>query len=105
VSDLKKRKATDPMVNYEMFEKDGEIMIDFLLSENAKDGSDLIERNVDRYKKFFDKNNNEGIMLFGVSERAYGNDIDTFLQTLKQRKLDLQNAVGAFDIPEVTIVN
>ena len=38
IAELKKMKAANPVVNYETFEKDGEVMLDFLVSENTADG-------------------------------------------------------------------
>ncbi len=104
-SELKKMKETDPMVNYEVFEKDGEVMLDFLVSKNMSDlnEGDIAERNVYRYKTFTDSNGEEGVLLFGVSERAYGDDIDRFLLTLREKRFDVPNAAGAFVIPKVTI--
>ena len=49
------------------------------------------------------KNGQKAVLLFGVSDRAYGNDIDNFFSNLKEHRYDLINAVGAFDIPEITI--
>jgi len=105
VSELKKMKASNPVVNYETFEKDGEVMLDFLISENTPDGKylSIVERNVYRYKSVVDKNGQKGILLFGVSERAYGDDIDKFFPNLKEHRYDLINLVGAFQIPEITI--
>lgn len=107
VAELKKLKETDPMVNYEVFGKDGEIMLDFLLSKSRPDTNDpdIVERNVYRYKTLTDSNGEEGVLMFGVSERVYGDDIDNFLITLKENRFDLPDAVGAFVIPEVTISN
>jgi hypothetical protein len=105
IAELKQLKETNPLVNYEMFQKNGEIIIDFLLSENSPDGKSInvIERNVYRYKEITDKNGKKGVMLFGVSERSYGNDVDAFLSSLKKNKSTLVNAVAAFVIPELTI--
>ncbi|MBK8554116.1 MAG: hypothetical protein IPL53_24935 [Ignavibacteria bacterium] len=107
VAELKKLKESDPVVNYELFEKNGEIMLDFILSQYNPDqnGSDIIERNVYRYKNFTGAIGEEGVLLFGVSERAYGDDIDNFLIALKGKRFDVPNAVGAFVIPEITIKN
>ena len=104
VAELKKMKVANPVVNYETFEKDGEIMLDFIVSENTPDGKylNIVERNVYRYKSV-DKNGQKCVLLFGVSERAYGDDIDKFFPNLKAHRGDLINAVGAFDIPEITI--
>ena len=105
VDELEKMKEKDPMVNYALFEKNGEIMLDFLLSKNLPDSNEpeLIERNVYRYKTFMNEGKEDGVILFGVSERAYGNDIDKFLIDLKAHRFDVPNAVGTFNIPEIKI--
>ncbi|MBK9486116.1 MAG: hypothetical protein IPO01_13205 [Chitinophagaceae bacterium] len=105
IAELKKMKATNPLVNYEMFQKNGEYLLDFLLSANAADGKtvDIVERNVYRYKTFTDKSGKKGILLFAVSVRSYGKDIDTFLKALKTGKAALLNEVAQFIIPAVTI--
>jgi hypothetical protein len=105
VAELKKMKETNPVVNYEVFEKDGEVMLDFILSANTPDGKYLsvVERNVYRYKALKEKNGQKCVLLFGVSERAYGDDIDIFLPKLKENRFDLINLVGEFQLPEITI--
>lgn len=107
IAELKKMKATNPLVNYEMFQKNGEYLLDFLLSANSPDGKkvDIVERNVYRYKTFTDKSGKKGILLFGVSIRSYGNDIDAFLKSLKAGKAALLNEVAQYNIPAVTISN
>ena len=59
-----------------------------------------LKRNkVYRYKSITDKNGQKYILLFGASQRSYGDDIDTF----KSKRFDLINLVGSFDIPEISI--
>lgn len=105
IAELKQIKETNPLVNHEVFQKNGEIIVDFLLSENSPDGKNvnIIERNIYRYKEITDKNGKKGVLLFGISERAYGNDVDTFLSSLKKNKPTLTNAVAAFVIPQIAI--
>ena len=105
ISELKRLKETNPLVNYDVFQKSGEIIVDFLLSENSPDGKNvnIIERNVYRYKDITDKNGMKGVLLFGASERAYGNEVDAFLSSLKKDKSTLTNAVAASIIPEIAI--
>ena len=105
VDRLNKLKASNPVVHYQTFEREGEIMLDFLLSQDTPDGKylSLIERNVYRYKTVTDKNGQKAVLLFGVSDRAYGDGIDDFFKNLKEHRYDLINAVGTFDIPEITI--
>lgn len=107
VGELKKLKETNPVVNYESFDnpKIGEYMIDFLLSENTPDGRavSIAERNVYRYKSITDKSGQKGILLFGVSTRSYGDEVNKFLVALKATRNDLINEVAKFSIPQITI--
>ena len=105
VAELKKLKVSNPVINYETFEKGEEVMLDFIISENTPDGKlvSILERNVYRYKSVVDKSGQKGVLLFGVSDRHYGNDIDDFFATFKSKRFDLINLVGAFNIPEITI--
>ncbi len=102
ISELKKLKETNPIVNYEIFTKEGEYLLDFILTEKP-DSPEIIERNVYRYKPVTDRNGNNCILLFAVSERAYGNEIDNFLKDLKSTKSDLLNAVASHTLPDITI--
>jgi hypothetical protein len=103
-TELEKMKQINPVVNYETFEKDGEYMIDFLLYENSDDGKSvsIAERNVYRYKTITDKSGQNAVLLFGISTRSYGDDIDNFLKDLKATRKNLTNEVAKFNIPEVT---
>jgi len=105
ITELKKMKETNPMVNYEVFQKNGEYLLDFLLSANSPDGKtiDIAERNVYRYKIFTDKAGKKGVLLFGVSVRSYGNDIDDFLKGLKTNKPTLLNEVAQFTMPVIIV--
>ncbi len=106
VAELKQLKQGNPIVNYETFDNSarGEYMIDFLLSANTADGKiSIIERDVYRYKTFTDPSGKKGVLLFGVSTRGYGNEVDKFLTSLKTNKKDLVDAVAGFKIPEITI--
>lgn len=103
-AELNQMKQTNPIVNYETLQKNGEYILDFLVSENSADGKkiNILERNVYRYKAITDKNGKKAVMLFAASERAYGNKVDGFLSALKTNKSVLQNAVAAFTLPQIT---
>jgi len=108
IAELKKMKESNPVVNYEVIEnpKTGEYIIDFLLTANAPDGTfSIAERNVYRYKTINDKAGHNGVLLFGVSKRAYGPDINPFFASLKSNRKDLMNKVAAVVIPEISIRN
>jgi hypothetical protein len=95
------------MVNYEILEnpKNQEYILDFLLSQNNPDGKSMsiVERNVYRYKAVTDKSGKRGVLLFGVSTRSYGNNIDKFLVSLKSNRNQLINSVSQFSIPQISI--
>lgn len=107
MAELDQLKKSNPIVNYEVFQKNGEILLDFLLSENSADGKKIVvlERSVYRYRAFTDKAGKKGVMLFGVSERSYGDEADAFLVSLKKNKAVLLNAVAGFSIPEISLKN
>ena len=106
VSELKTMKERNPAINYEVINNaaTGEYLLDFLVTANAPDGSMAIaERNVYRYKHFTDKTGHQGILLFGVSTRVYGNDINSYLTSLKSRRSELVTKVAQMKIPEILI--
>lgn len=105
VADLKKMKETNPIVNYEIFEKNGEVILDFLVSANTPDGKylSIVERNVYRYKSITEKNGQNYVLLFAVSDRAYVKDANNFILKLKAHRVELINLVGKFQLPERTI--
>jgi hypothetical protein len=105
MKELKEMKASNPIINYESFEKDGEILLDFLISENAPDGKriNILERNVYRYKTIVTHKGQKCLLLLAASERAYGSDATKFLQGLKARKSELVNQVAAYTMPVVVV--
>lgn len=106
VSELEQMKKNNPVINYQVFEGKDELMIDFLLSENSPDGEHLlvIERNIYRYRSIEIKKGKKAILLIGVSERAYGWDINRFFSDLQENRFDLINAAKAIQIPTIKII-
>ena len=98
IQELENAKKSNPIINWTVLEKDGETILDFLMSVSSKDGKKLllVERNIYRYTK-----NANGLLLFAVSERAYGNEIDAFFKNLKENKNSLIIKVGDFKIPKI----
>ena len=109
ISELKELKKSNPVVNFSVFKKNetGEYLLDFLVSENTPDGShvNIVERNVYRYIKITDSSGRKGVLLFAISDRAYGDDINSFFAELKSNKESLIKEVGSFNIPELKIAN
>ena len=102
IQELEKAKKSNPIVNFTVLEKDGETIIDFLMSVSSKDGKKLliVERNIYRYTNI-ETDNTKGLLLFSVSKRAYENEIGQFFENLKKDKNSLIMKVGNFKIPKV----
>jgi len=106
IAELKKIKETNPVAQYESFNNTstGEYMIDFLLTANDANGEiSVMERNVYRYKTITDKAGKKAILLFAMSTRSYGREVDGFLASLKTTKSDLVNKVAKFNIPAIKV--
>jgi hypothetical protein len=104
VTELEEIKKTNPVVNYQVFENNGEYILDFLITENSKDGKEILiaERNVYRYK-LINENNNKGVMLFAVSERGYKENMEAFFNNLKENSTKLVEIVGNYKLPHIKI--
>lgn len=106
IEELKQMKQTNPMVNFNSFENPntGEYIVDFLLTANKADGSiSIIERNVYRYAAFTTKSGQKAILLFGASQREYGNKATAFLKGMKTNKDKLVNLVAKYQLPGITL--
>ena len=100
---LENSKKQNPVINYKVYEKNNEYMIDFIMSENSQDGKDvlILERNVYRYFRI-NTPKRKGILLFGVSDRAYTKkEMDNMFSVLKNKKLDLVNKIIQIEVPKI----
>lgn len=104
VGELQEMKKNNPVVNYQIFENNGEYILDFLISENSKDGKEILiaERNIYRYK-LVNKGKNKGILLFAMSERGYPENMDSFFNNLKANTSKLIEIVGNYKLPAIEI--
>jgi hypothetical protein len=103
VDRLKRRKSTDPTVNFAILKnpKNGEVILDFVLSEEADKRESIVEWNAYRYAPLKDKGGNSGVLLFGLSRRAYGDDSTEFLRGLKSARLAEIDAIAKYPLPVV----
>ncbi|KAB1228674.1 hypothetical protein [Chryseobacterium viscerum] len=104
IGELQEAKKTNPVVNYQVLENNGEYILDFLISENSKDGKEILiaERNIYRYK-LINNSKNKGVLLFAVSERGYEKNMDDFFNNLKANSSQLIEIVGNFKLPDIEI--
>ena len=103
VNNLENSKKQNPVINYKVYEKNNEYMIDFIMSENSQDGKEvlILERNVYRYFRI-NTPKRKGVLLFGVSDRAYTKkEMDNMFSVLKNKKLDLVNKIIQIEVPKI----
>jgi hypothetical protein len=100
---LNKRKSTDPTVNFAVAKnpKNGEIILDFVLGAQDPKGEDVVEWNAYRYAALRGKGGESGVLLFGISRRAYGDDTTNFLRRLKSARPAEVNALATYPLPVV----
>ena len=93
-------------VNYEVIGNaaTGEKIIDCLLGQTAADDAKSIyEHDVYRFKAATAKSGQKGILLYALSNRAYGKDIQPFLTRLKTERKTLIAEVAKTSVPDITI--
>ncbi|MBV9016319.1 MAG: hypothetical protein JO213_16100 [Alphaproteobacteria bacterium] len=104
VDRLRLRKSTDPIVNFAIFKSptNGEVIVDFVLSDYTynKAGS-LVEWNAYRYAALKDQGGHSGVLMFGLSRRAYGDDATEFLRRLKAVRPAETDALAKYTLPAV----
>ena len=103
VNNLENSKKQNPIINYQMYEREDEYMLDFIISKNSQDGEEILilERNVYRYFRI-NTPKRKGVLLFGVSDRAYTKkEMDNMFSVLKNKKLDLVNKVIQIEVPKI----
>lgn len=102
VDALNQRKANDPLVNMDVIENkaSGEALLDFIMSSKDQRGEIIVEWNAYRYAPGV---NGEGVLLFGVSHRAYGNaDTKELLSNLKATRGKTIQALASSPLPKPT---
>jgi len=105
VNEIRERKKTDMVANYQV-QKDkdkGEYLLDFILSEGDGRTVNIVEWNAYRYKNYADKAGHKGILLFGLSKRAYGNDVTDFLKDLRTARMYALQTFTQYDFPAVEV--
>jgi hypothetical protein len=105
LQEISKRRETDKVANM-MVQKNqqtGEYLLDFILSDGSGDALSVVELNAYRYKNYTDKAGHKGVLLFGLSKRAYDDDITPFMRNLKNERMDIIKTVAQGDFPVVEI--
>lgn len=85
VNELTKRKETDDICNYKIYENVDEYIVDFLVSDMANGQLTTVEWNIHYYKDIEIGGKHYSQLVF-LSQRAYGDDIIPFIQSLSEIK-------------------
>jgi hypothetical protein len=101
VDRLNNRKSSDPIVNFAASKnpKNGEIILDFVLSAKNSKGEDVVEWNAYRYATWRREGGESGVLLFGISQRAYGDNATDFLRSLKSARPAEVSALASYPLP------
>lgn len=99
IAGLEQRRASDPVVNFDMIanEATGEIILDFLLSD-ASSGTVIVEWNAYRYVPLGD-----GLALFAISRRGYDDDASAFIGRLKDWRGATIQSLAVMDLPDIAL--
>jgi hypothetical protein len=105
VEELKRRKETDPTINYEIIDNPntGEYLLDFIVSASENGETTIVEWNAYRYFNLKNKSGKDGILMVAYSRRAYGDDIESFLLALKTRRPDDIRKMTEFEVPNIRL--
>lgn len=105
VYELNGRKKTDSVVNYKIIHnpESTQYIVDFVVSQSAEGSLHIVEWSAYRYQLFADKAGHKGVMLLGVSRRAYDNDIRGFFESLKDIRKKYVNKLIDYPIPVISI--
>jgi len=103
VDRLNRRKSSDPTVNFAILKnpKNGEVILDFVLSDESKQSGAVVEWNAYRYAALKDRNGHSGVLLLGLSRRAYGDASTEFLRRLKAARPIEIDALAKYPLPVV----
>lgn len=99
---LNERKEADPLVNMDIIQNEasGEALLDFLISGRDAQGGLIVEWNAYRYAPHAQGDGDSGVLLFGVSHRAYGDEAArTFLEGLKTLRPSLIETLATAELP------
>ena len=98
------RKGADPLAGYTIGENKGtgEVLLDFMLSEGSGETA-IAEWNSYRYKTYVGPSGQKGIMLFALSKRGYGADVNAFAADMKANHKKYVAEFEGVKFPEVKL--
>jgi len=105
VNALVEREKSDIVAHHILQKNEAkhEYLLDFILSDGNAQALNAVEFNGYRYKNYTDKTGHKGVLLFAISERAYDNDITSFMQDLREQRMKTLKSFTDFNFPDVFI--
>lgn len=97
IAELEKRKETDKLCNYIIAEKDGEYILDFIVSDGKNGELDVVEANIHHYKQATIDNKKATILSF-YSARAYDDAILPFIKSIPNNRNKWYNQISKLNI-------
>jgi len=103
VAEINERKKNDPVANYALLQSENtnEYLLDFSLSNGKAFG--IVEWNAYRYNGYTDKLGHQGVILFGLSKRAYGNAAMDFMRALGSMRREQMKLFSVCKTPDIEI--
>ncbi|MDE6485043.1 MAG: hypothetical protein K2L14_06600 [Duncaniella sp.] len=92
IAELDERKKTDPVTNYVVAEKDGEYILEFIVSDSNNGEVNTVETDLHYYKSMM-VNGKKASVLFFYSTRAYGDNITEFIQSIPEKRASWYKAM------------
>ncbi|MDE7468006.1 MAG: hypothetical protein K2M61_06585 [Muribaculaceae bacterium] len=100
IAELNERKKSDPVINYNVLEKDGEYLLEFIVSDTNGDEINTVEVDLHHYKQMV-INGRKATVLSFYSARGYGDDILPFIQSIPDKRGDWYEAMAKLNITPV----
>lgn len=94
--ELKARKASDPVTNFQVFKKDNEYVLDFCIC----DGKRILEWNLYRYVKV-NKASKEYLVLIAYTKRGTLDEGKSFFKTLKESRNEMILSLDKLALPKM----
>jgi hypothetical protein len=91
--------------NYQIIKNQstGEYILDFVMSERNDGHVTIIEWNAYHYKSYTDNAGHKGVVLFGVSHRAYDDKTTDFLKSLGTYRQEVIKKISEYPIPDIQL--
>ena len=97
VAELDERKKNDPIINYQVAENGDMYLLDFIVSDYNGKEMNCVELDIHRYSSV-KVNGKDAILLCFYTERAYGDDIESFIKSIPEKRNKLYDEIGKINL-------